>query len=321
MASSKVIRGKPEAPKRKFFTFFTLFSIIGIISGVSSATLISAANNENPVLNNVEPDLEIDPNYENFDIFGIYEIHPTVEKGREFFSHWDEGGFRVLHVHERDAIDSELVLRGSNPKLTIDGNGIATLEGDNPNSIANPRIYIYDDQKQKKWNNVEITFYQKRINEQTIYSYSGLNAGARSEHQDVTEENGLAGETYYGRFTNDGRIHFVKEIEHGKYVNSSENIFQWESPDGEIPKDVWIGFKFIVRTMESTGNVKLELYMDTTDGLDGGLWKKVGDFIDDGKWGGDKIFAEPATSVFLRNDGLGIAQYKNFSIREISSLP
>jgi len=321
MVSSRIIEGNPEASKRKFFTFFTLFSIIGIISGISSATLIDAVNNENAAINNIESNLQVEPNQGEFDRFGIYEINPTIEKGREFFSHWSEGGFRILHVHERDTIDSELILRGSNSKLTIDGSGIATLEGDNPNLIANPRIYIYDEQKQKKWDNVEITFYQKRISEQTTYSYSGLNAGTRSEHQDVSKENVLAGETYYGRFTNDGRIHFVKEIEHGKYVNSPENLFQWESSKGKIPIDVWIGFKFIVRTSEASGNVKLELYMDTTDGFDGGSWEKVGEFIDDGEWGGDKIFTEPATSVFLRNDGLGIAQYKNFSIREISSLP
>ena len=310
---------KKNVPKQRFFTFFTLFLIIGIISGISSVVLIDASNNENLSTNTIQSETD-DLETIELDRYGISEIYPTIENGREFFSHWDDGNPRILKILERDHVDSELILRGNNPKLTIDGKGIATLEGENPNLISNPRIYIYDEQKQEKWNNIEITFYQKRIKEQTELSYSGINAGARSEHQDVTEENIISGETYYGRFTNDGRIHFVKEIKHGEYVNSPEEKFFWNSPDGEIPINAWIGYKFVIRTMESTGSVKLELYMDITDGIKGGTWKKVSEFIDDGNWGGGKIFSEPATSVFLRNDGLGIAQYKNFSIREISPM-
>ena len=306
-------------PNRQFSTFFTLFLIIGIISGVSSVVLIEASNNENLNTDSIKsnPD-EIERR--NLDKYGIMEIYPTIEDGREFFSHWDEGGYRVLTIMERDPIDSELILRGNNPKMTIDGYGVATLEGNNPDLISNPRIYIYDVEKQKKWNNVEITFYQKRINEQEKLSYSGINAGARSEHQDVTEENSFSGQTYYGRFTNDGRIYFVKEIEHGNYLNSPEETFSWDSPNGEIPKNKWIGYKFIIRTIESSGAVKLELYMDRTEGIIGGAWEKIYEFNDDGNWGGQKIFSEPATSVFLRDDGLGIAQYKNFSVREIKPL-
>lgn len=313
------LENQSRKQNRQFFTFFTLFLILGIISGVSSVVLIDASNNENLNTDSIKS-ISDEIERSKLDRYGIMEIYPTIEDGREFFSHWDEGGFRVLKIMERDPIDSELILRGNNPKMTIDGNGVATLEGNNQDNISNPRIYIYDMEKQKKWNNVEITFYQKRISEQTEFSYSGVNVGARSEHQDVTEENVFSGQTYYGRFTNDGRIYFVKEIEHGNYINSPEETFPWKSSNGEIPKDKWIGYKFIVRTIESTGDVKLELYMDTTNGIEGGEWEQVLEFIDDGNWGGKKIFSEPSTSIFLRDDGLGIAQYKNFSIREISPL-
>jgi hypothetical protein len=319
MAPQRKPENGEKQPQQRIFTFFTLFLIIGIISGISSLVLIDASNNENLSTNNIQTESDQLKKSE-LDKYGIKEIHTTIENGREFFSHWGEGGPRVLKILERDPIDSELILRGNNPKLTIDGNGVATMEGENSDLVSNPRIYIYDEQKQKKWNNVEVTFYQKRISEQTEFSYSGINAGTRSEHQDVTDENLILGQTYYGRFTNDGRIHFVKEIEHGNYVNSSEEKFSWNTKDGTIPLNVWVGYKFIVRTFESTGNVKLELYMDTTDGFEGGDWNKVSEFIDDGSWGGNKIYSEPATSVFLRNDGLGIAQYKNFSVREISPL-
>ena len=87
-----------------------------------------------------------------------------------------------------------------------------------------------------------------------------------------------------------------------------------------MPLDTWIGLKYVVRTIESSGNVKFELYLDTTNGENGGSWKKVNEFIEDGTWGGPKVYRDPATSVFIKNDGLGLAKYKNFSVREISPL-
>ena len=316
--------------------FAVLFSTI-ILLGSPSATFIEAADSENGKLDesisktnilpniasefNIEANAVFEPAPAEWDIFGISKIYPTSENGREFFSNWDNGEKRVLTFNARDSVDSELILKGKNPKLTIHGNGVATLEGNDPKLIANPRIYIYDEQKQKTWNNVEITFYQKRINEHTPLSYSGLNVGARSEHQDFSDENLSHSETYYGRFTNDGRVQFVKEIEHGSaYVNSSEEKYPWNTPGGNLPVDAWIGLKYTVRTVESSGDIKFELYMDTSNGLQGGSWNKVNEFTEDGNWGGPKVFSEPGTSIFIKNDGLGIAQYKNLSVREITPI-
>ena len=96
------LENQSRKQNRQFFTFFTLFLILGIISGVSSVVLIDASNNENlntDSINSISDEIE----RSKLDRYGIMEIYPTIEDGREFFSHWDEGGFRVLKIMERDS--------------------------------------------------------------------------------------------------------------------------------------------------------------------------------------------------------------------------
>jgi len=99
-----------------------------------------------------------------------------------------------------------------------------------------------------------------------------------------------------------------------------------------MPRDVWIGMKFIVRNDKKNKTVKLELYRDMTDGLNGGTWEKVAKYTDKGKWSqtdsginikkkcgysANKVLLKAGTSVFIRNDYVNDVQYKWFSIREI----
>jgi hypothetical protein len=99
-----------------------------------------------------------------------------------------------------------------------------------------------------------------------------------------------------------------------------------------MPKNVWIGVKFIVKTNPDGKSVKMELYRDLTDGKDGGTWEKVAEYTDSGDWSHtdsgvdvmkkcgypfNKVLLEPGTSVFIRNDSINSMEYKLFSIREI----
>jgi len=260
----------------------------------------------------LDPEPELD-NLDHFDRFGIIQLYPTA--GRVFESHWDIGGFRIIHGQERDTIDTELKVTGRNPEIVIDGKGIATMQGQEKDELANPRIYVYDEDREKTWKNTEITVYMMRVNEKQSLSYPGLTVNSRSEHQDYDLDLSN-GQSYAGRFTYYGKTEFVKEIIHDDlYINANTKTYPWSTSNGNMPFNQWIGIKLVTYDLPN-GNVKLELYMDLTNGKDGGLWKKTNEFIDDGNWGGE-IFSESATSVWIKHDGLGVAKYKNFSAREI----
>jgi hypothetical protein len=264
-------------------------------------------------------------NSNGLDRFGIKELYASKMKGTEWFSNWDNGKKRTLFSEETDPYDNEFKLRGDG-KVVIDGNGLALLSG------SAPRMFVYDKSKLNKYDNVEITFYGKRVAETDNLSWNGLISGGRSKHLDNYVCNG---QTYYGRMTYDGRITFEKELFHGHGIdafyslNSDATRQPWNGTSGTMPKNVWIGFKFVIRTVDNGTHADLELYRDMTDGKNGGTWDKVLEYKDDGAWSvtaekglcnnipNNLILLEPGF-VFIRNDEVQQAQYKKFSIREIT---
>ena len=253
-------------------------------------------------------------------------IYPTKKSGRVWFSNWENNIYRKLDSGTRDPYDSDFIARG-NGNVEIDGNGVAIFEGDSP------RMYVYDDLQNKKWSDVEVTVYSKRVSETGTKSSQGIVIGARSEHQNVTDENLCSASTYYGRLLYDGRAVFQKEMIHGEEssVNMPEenNLALWNNPNNSFPFEQWIGLKFIVKNNEDKKTVTLELYRDLTDGFNGGTWEKVAEYTDIGDWlsvnnkseGCDEnmqnVLLKPGTSVFIRNDLVKDVEYKKFSIREI----
>ena len=262
-------------------------------------------------------------------VSGIKMLYPTKNNGRTWFSKWDNEKAKILASGQTDSSDKEFIVRG-NGTVVIDGDGTAHMKGDSP------RMYVYDKTGNEKWNNVEVTVYAKRISETAILSSQGIVIGARSEHQKATLQNPCFGSTYYGRLLYDGRAVFQKEVIHeGAYsINkpSEKNKAEWNTSDGSMPKNVWIGLKFIIKNNPDDKSVKLELYRDLTDGYNGGTWEKVAEYVDSGDWAqsnsgidvqktcgysADKILLDPGTSIFIRNDKIADVEYKLFSIREI----
>lgn len=136
------------------------------------------------------------------DKFGISKLYPSATNGTEWYSTWDNGYTIIIGSGQRDPYDNNFEVTG-NREVTIDGEdeGIATITS----GASRMRVPDID------FDNVEIIFYAKCISEEEI-SYQGFVAGARSKHY----TNDLCGaNTYYCRFTYDGRVSFEKELFHG----------------------------------------------------------------------------------------------------------
>jgi hypothetical protein len=270
------------------------------------------------------------------DKFGIKEIYNT--SGREWYSTWNDGHNRSWSDSSNDPYDPEFLTKYKGTgSWNTDGLGILKISGDAP------RMYVVDPSGSKSWHNVEITVYGMRVSDNNV-TWGGIMAYARTNH--LVDTNYCDTRGYGGRFKYDGIIDFEKEIKHNSGYAQTEGSSYW--PEG-MPNNRWIGYKFMVYDIvsnNSLGNVKLELWIDNTDGLNGGNWTKVYEFIDNGRnfgtvgdMGGISCASginsslslnysdnrpgsetgKPNLAVYFRSDGVNSngLLYKKASIREI----
>jgi len=288
---------------------------------------------------NVAPVINISSN-NKMDKFGVKMICPSSTLNvREWYNNWDNGSLRTCTFGTTGGNnDPGLIFRGSGTYTIYGSNNIHT--GQMRISGSCPRIYVRDSiiesdilpSSVKKWDNVEVTFYANTTNPGSNISYAGIEAVVRTNHY---PDNLLCSTRGYGGKINfDGRVQFEKECCHGKGNKQTNSIFPFPNK-GKMPLNTWIGFKMVARACENNTKVKLELYMDLTDGLNGGNWVKLIEFIDYEGWSSDtpaccathtgKVLLPPYCktnySIYLRSDGLGEQFYKKFSIREIDPLP
>lgn len=185
--------------------------------------------------------------------------------------------------------------------MMVRGDGYITFFGSYASmSGPAPRLYVYDEPRQKTWKNVDITVEYMRVSENNPPSYAGLGIGARSIH----ELGGTNGPTYYLKHTFDGRFFFEKEQVHGQSYTKQPGDTQNKSYP--MLKNVWYKIGFQIR-----GNT-LYGYQWVNN-----AWKLIRQYTDTGTWNSNAPITQ-GTSCFIRNDGVTDFRIKQFSIKEVS---
>lgn len=235
-----------------------------------------------------------------FDKFGIEKLYPSVPGAREFYM-----------PDNLPRSKNTAVKRIENTEMVVHGGGAVTpgveyykIEG------TAPRLYVYNKNPKMRWSNVEITCHYNKASTST-FEFAGMVLGARSYHH----LGGSNAKVYYLKhhFRNKS-FYFLKEHEHGGSGNRGYVDNHDSAPTSSLNNNTRNGAKFIVRTTDA--NVLLQGYKDDTDGNDGGKWRKLVEYTDDGTWNSfaPYMFGQ---SCMIRTDGVIDFRIKKFSIRTI----
>jgi hypothetical protein len=263
------------------------------------------------------------PSVEGKDLFGIDEIYPTKEGGREWY------------IDMEDPFSDDLLSSAFDRNIT--------KQQDDSWRIAGPavRLNVGTPSNTEVWKNVEVTGYAKVLG--PIFSTGSGMADDNGDDEDGEErdftndldwrarggrhnnEHPCDGTAYTGTIDINGNVRWKKEIWHtGGYTDARAVDVATDSLVGR-----WIGWKVVIYNINNNTAAKLESYLDDKNTNE---WTKVTELIDDGGWYAnssdkefysagcdrpkDYIITNGGPVVTFRSDNL-IWGFKNLSVREI----
>lgn len=209
------------------------------------------------------------------DVFGISEIYPTKENGREWYMN--------MSRPENDSLVS----------ITFDPNITRNTDGSWRVSYPHLRLNVDTPPGMEQWKNVEMTGYVRVVStNSSILTPNNITENLEDEDDDESDiawyarggkrnsEVPCEGTAYFGGIHPEGTVRWKKSIWWtGGYT---EEQFGHKVTDPLIGK--WIGWKVVMYDIVLSNNttaVKLESYLDLNNN---GSWTKVTDIIDSGGW-------------------------------------
>jgi hypothetical protein len=292
--------------KYVYFIAFIFIAILGTFAPTVVYSLVNDDNSQNSTLTSAGTTTPPPPPPTTVDKFGIKEIYPTKEGGRQWYINMDNP--------KSDGI--------FDPKSTL------TKQPDGSWKIVakQVRMNVNTPEGMQPWKNVEITGYAKVISANSL-SDDHLDWYARGgKHNDDVPCDGSALKGWLGI---DGTVSWIKEIWFtGGYT---KELAQAKVTDSILGR--WIGWKVTIYNIDNDSAVRMQSYLDDKNN---NHWVKVADIIDDGGWYAnasdnvfysadcgkpkDYIITNSGPTVAFRSDNI-IWDLKNLSVREIETLP
>lgn len=263
------------------------------------------------------------------DGFGVRMLYPSAPGGLTWSARWQAPPRRFSGVDPHDPwFDAE----HGDATYRVPGDGTLRIGG------PLPRMYVHDPARAREWQHVEITVYFARLDDRAV-PWGGMVSVARTNHGTTGNENVDSCDTrgIGARMRYDGAVDFEKETKHPQSEARARRV-QW--PSG-LPFGRWLGYKHVVYDL-ADGRVRQELWLDESDGVDGGQFRLLNAIEDDGNGYGSTAPAcrsgvapelplragagrpgsesgKPNVSVYFRSDEVGIdgLVYKWASVREI----
>jgi hypothetical protein len=270
-------------------------AMLGTFAPTVVHSIINDSNQNSILISATTPPTTVDK-------FGIKEIYPTKEGGREWYINMDS----------------------PTSDGTFDPKSKMTKQPDGSWEIAAKklRMNVNTPEGMQPWKNVEITGYARVISANSPND-DHLDWYARGgKHSDDVPCDGSALKGWLGI---DGTVSWIKEI---WFTDGyTDQLAKAKVTDSILGR--WIGWKVVMYNIANDTAVRMQSYLDDKNN---NHWVKVADIIDDGGWYADAsdnefysadcgkpkdyIITDSGPTVTFRSDNI-IWDLKNLSVREI----